>query len=283
MKNNKTPLVCDGRKRVITAVSALCIAALFLCSCSAMNTLFGTTDTTATPYPATPSPSASPTPEVTPFSINPIYDFCNSYAAASQTFEQQLARALGDEGTLEAFKLSMQLTSHITYISEPRVTVCRLFEDDYGEYSGAVDGAGAGSGTVSSTQPNVYDFEYTYSGDENGLQGKYREALSMLEFSFGTYEYTTAPSPLINGQDGLDQADEEAEMLCLFSPTVACSIKKTADGWSSTVDDGSSVTYLVLNGESISFTCGSVTATLEGGALTFENDLQLTGAEVSEG
>lgn len=261
------PRRCRSTNFLLPCLSAVCVSALFLSSCAQLQAAFGAAEATEAPYTAAPSPSASPTPEPTRFSINPVYDLCLIYSEKCLSYEQRLVRALGDHGTLEAFRLSMRLTSHITYISEPQITVCRLFEGDYGEYSGSVDGAGAGSGTVSSNEAGDYELSYVYSGGANGLTGTYHVNTSAMEFTLGSYEYFEAalstPSFLFDTDGEIVEEAEETGTVSVFTPSVSCRMEKTADGWTSTVDDGASVSYFMLSGGTVSFTYGGITATLD--------------------
>ncbi|HWQ57434.1 MAG TPA: hypothetical protein VN540_00315 [Clostridia bacterium] len=222
---------------------------------------------TAAPIPV-PTPVATFAGETTatPFSVNPLYSFYHAFLEGSRASSDALSRALAQHNTAASLEISLALSAHFAALSDIGATVCRLFPADDGNgYSGTVEGAAQGSGTMSASDGGTYAFTFTYS-DGTALAGAYAPD-ARVDFSIGEWMQSSAPasqppdfsSPI--SPDG--QASVDADR--------TCAIEKTAEGWTSTVEEDGVASSLTIAGDAVAFVYGAVRARLEGGTLTLES------------
>lgn len=210
------------------------------------------------------SAASSPTPaagaEETHFSINPLSDFYRLWRAQSQPRALEMTAALGLANTADALRLSLKLSEHLVALSEIGVTVCRLFGSDASGYSGAVEGAAVGEGTLGAPKAGVYPFSFTYA---NGrlFEGAYRTNES-VQFSFGEYALEDA-----SGTSGGASTPPPFSVPFVFVPEDSHTIEKTEQGWTSSVEKDNVFSSLAFTADELVFIYGNMQARLFGGAL----------------
>ena len=222
----------------------------------------------STPTPrvsATPTPSFTPLPEVTatPFSVNPLYSFYRGFIGDSRASAAALSRALYGRNSADALALSLALSAHLVALSEIGAGVCRLFASDDGRgYSGTVGGPAEGTGSMSSTEEGAYAFTFDYSSGDV-LMGTFRVGLR-VDFSLGEFEVKAGEGQSGSLDPGATLPPYEEP---LFLAERSCAIEKTAEGWTSTVEENGAVSILSVSGGAIDFTAGGIAARLVDGAL----------------
>lgn len=225
---------------------------------------------TVTSSPGTTAPAPVPAASETPFSVNPLYGFYNEFQSAGQNASHSLIEALSSENTAQSLQLSLTLSAHLIALSDIGATICRLFPGDGGAgYSGTIEGAANGSGTMGASENNDYTFTFTYNGGTL-LIGEFTGDFA-VRFSLGRYEEdasTPAPKPSSPDWSSTPPPSEEP----VFDAQRTCSIQKTAEGWTSTVEENGTVSSFTISENAIEFIWGGLSARLENGKLA------LTGA-----
>ena len=160
----------------------------------------------------------------------------------------------------------MELSEHRVSLSALAATVCRLFSDDAGGYSGSVEGAATGYGELRADEAGAYNFSFEYSDGITELRGSYTEGesveFSLIEYDFPLPEATEAPEL----EEGETPAPTSAPIERPYDTLMECAIKKTAEGWASMVDiPGKSTSFSAF--ESVSFSLNGTSAELDGEAL----------------
>lgn len=217
------------------------------------------------PSPIAPAgtPQAMGTAAPTPFSVNPLYDFYRAYLAACKPAAKELLRALSARDSAEAFLISVEISAHLAALSEIGVTVCRLFGSG-GSYAGAVQGAAEGTGEMHGSGEGGYTFSFDYA-DGAALVGEYAADVR-ASFSRGRYEY--AATPEFGYEDEPEgSASPSPAVIAGFDAARTCAIEKTAEGWTSTVEENGTISTLVVTADAVAFICGGMRAQLAGGAL----------------
>ena len=200
----------------------------------------------------------------TPFSVNPLYDFYRDFAGGSRSCSLALSRALYGRNSADALALSLALSAHLVALSGIGASVCRLFASADGRgYSGTVSGAAEGSGGMSPAQDGAYAFTFNYSGGDI-LMGTFRPE-ARVDFSTGEYEAKTD-----GGQAGsLDPSATPAPYEePVFLAERVCAIEKTAEGWTSTVEENGVISIFSISGGAIEFSAGGIVARLAGETLS---------------
>lgn len=179
-------------------IAAVIIISAAFCACS-KNSEFE-----ATPSPAPSStvmpistPSGEATPSVTetivtatPYELNPVWSFYKRYSEAADVKLKIIASALSEAENAEALELSLMCSAHSRVISVLYESIGRLTYTQSGLYSSTINGAEAGSGTLSSTE-NGYTFEFVYDNGET-LSGYFSKAEMYAEFSLYSESGTVA-------------------------------------------------------------------------------------------
>lgn len=215
---------------------------------------------------STPSPTSRavqivlPEPTVTvsetPFSVNPVYSFYHAYKDGSQDACQTFFQALYQDNTADSLRMSMNLSAHLIALSDIAATVCRLLIDSDGCYSGTVEGAANGTGSISFTDDGSYTFTFEYDSG-NSLIGTYAENTG-ITFSVGRY---SSDSPAVSSTPDWSVPVQGPDFIVKKS----CTIQKTAEGWISTVEDDGALSTFALLDNTVEFTSDSLTARLEKG------------------
>ena len=254
-------------RAALSAAMLLCLAAAsFLSGCSILDRFAST----AAPPPSPPASQSAPqTPQstATPFSINPLYSFYHAYLSDTRNPCNALAAALVEsDASAVALQFSLELSLHRAALSDIGATVCRLFPGDDGlTYSGTVQGAASGTGSMRASGDSSYSYTFTYD-DGDALAGEYETDVS-ARFSLGAYAPTPSPTqtPTLTAS-----GTPEPETAPQFNARRTCSIEKTAEGWTSTVEEDGFVSILTLGADKIEFARNGIIARLAGGELTFE-------------
>jgi hypothetical protein len=225
---------------------------------------------TVTSSPGTTAPAPVPAASETPFSVNPLYGFYNEFQSAGQSASLSLIEALSSENTAQSLQLSLALSAHLIALSDIGATICRLFPGDDGAgYSGTVEGAASGSGTMGASENNDYTFTFTYNGGTL-LIGEFTGD-SAVRFSLGRYEEdASTPEPKPSSPDWSSTPPPPEEPV--FDAQRTCSIQETAEGWTSAVEENGTVSSFTISENVIEFIWGGLSARLENGKLA------LTGA-----
>ena len=260
------------RPRAPRRVAARALALLMGCAipltsgCARADGLAGLFSTPKPAVSATPTPSPSPAPEVsaTPFSVNPLYDFYRDFAGGSRSCSLALSRALYGRNSADALALSLALSAHLVALSGIGASVCRLFASADGRgYSGTVSGAAEGSGGMSPAQDGAYAFTFNYSGGDM-LMGTFRPE-ARVDFSTGEYEVKTDGGQAGSLDPGATPAPYEEPV---FLAERVCAIEKTAEGWTSTVEENGVISIFSISGGAIEFSAGGIVARLAGETLS---------------
>ncbi len=205
--------------------------------------------------PAAPSPATGA--GETPFSINPLSDFYRLWREQSQPRALEMTAALALADTAEALRLSLKLSEHLIALSEIGVSVCRLFGDEASGYSGIVEGAAAGEGTLGAPDAGVYPFTFTYQ-DGRRLEGSYR-ANERVQFSFGEYA--------LEGASGGSSTPPPFSTSFVFVAQDSHEIEKTEQGWTSSVERDNVDSSFAFTANELVFIYGNTQARLIGGVL----------------
>ena len=145
----------------------------------------------ASPLPAasvSPSPAvselpeASPTPSATPFAVNPVYAFYAEYQANCAALLDAYAAGLSALQSVDGLSYSLALTEHRALLSEGRITIARLFGSDDSGYSGTLESAASGSGSMYGSPEKGYTFQFSYT-DGNTLAGSLSGAVLRFTIS----------------------------------------------------------------------------------------------------
>lgn len=170
-------------------IAAVMIISAALCACS--NTAEPEATLSPAPSPTvvtTPTPQETATPSATeavvtstPYELNPVWSFYKSYSEAADGKLKALASALSEAESAEALELSLMCSAHSRVISVLYESIGRLTYTQSGLYSSTINGAEAGSGTLSSTE-NGFTFEFVYDSEET-LSGYFNKAEMYVEFA----------------------------------------------------------------------------------------------------
>ena len=152
---------------------------------------------------ATPTPEASPAVSATPFAVNPVYAFYAEFKVDCNAILDEYAAGLSGMQTIDGLSYSLLLTEHRVSLSEGRITIGRLYGSDAEGYSGTLEAAAEGTGSMWGSAAAGYTFTFSYQ-DGRTLSGS---------FSGDTLTFTIASA----GQ-----------------PELFCSIQKAEDMWLST-------------------------------------------------
>ena len=115
-------------------------------------------------------PEALPAPSATPFAVNPVYAFYAEYHADCAALLDAYAAGLSALQSVDGLSYSLALTEHRALLSEGRITIARLFGSDESGYSGALESAASGSGSMYGSPEKGYTFQFSYI-DGNTLSG----------------------------------------------------------------------------------------------------------------
>lgn len=172
-------------KRPVCLCCAACLSVMLFFGCSAGNAGNSTSPVlpSATPSaslpaasvsPSPPSvselPEALPAPSATPFAVNPVYAFYAEYHADCAALLDAYAAGLSALQSVDGLSYSLALTEHRALLSEGRITIARLFGSDESGYSGALESAASGSGSMYGSPEKGYTFQFSYT-DGNTLSG----------------------------------------------------------------------------------------------------------------
>ena len=101
-------------------------------------------------------PEALPAPSATPFAVNPVYAFYAEYHADCAALLDAYAAGLSALQSVDGLSYSLALTEHRALLSEG--------------YSGALESAASGSGSMYGSPEKGYTFQFSYT-DGNTLSG----------------------------------------------------------------------------------------------------------------
>ena len=127
-------------------------------------------------------PEASPTPSATPFAVNPVYAFYAEYQADCAALLDAYAAGLSALQSVDGLSYSLALTEHRALLSEGRITIARLFGSDDSGYSGTLESAASGSGSMYGSPEKGYTFQFSYT-DGNTLAGSLSGAVLRFTIS----------------------------------------------------------------------------------------------------
>lgn len=264
----------EFKRAVQNCAALILICSMFLAGgCGAADETAERTNTASPSISASSTTPITPSPAVseTPFSVNPLFVFYHAYQSGGHIAGDALIEALSGENTADSLRLSLALSAHLVALSDIGATVCRLFPSDDGAgYSGTVEGAARGSGRLIGAENGTYTFTFTYDGGLL-LIGEYTMDTA-VRFSLGRYEEddsTSAPSLSSPDWSSTPPPSEEPA----FDAQRTCLMQKTAEGWTSTVEKGGSVSSFIVTDNAIEFTCDGLAARLESGRLVFTEAL----------
>lgn len=221
-------------KRPVCLCCAACLSVMLFFGCSAGNAGNSTSPVlpSATPSaslpaasvsPSPPSlselPEALPAPSATPFAVNPVYAFYAEYHADCAALLDAYAAGLSALQSVDGLSYSLALTEHRALLSEGRITIARLFGSDESGYSGALESAASGSGSMYGSPEKGYTFQFSYT-DGNTLSGSLSGTALRFTISSpkGVERFCSMEKPGTLGCPRPALPHTKASLQCVFPP-----------------------------------------------------------------
>lgn len=164
-------------------------------------------------------PEALPAPSATPFAVNPVYAFYAEYHADCAALLDAYAAGLSALQSVDGLSYSLALTEHRALLSEGRITIARLFGSDESGYSGALESAASGSGSMYGSPEKGYTFQFSYI-DGNTLSGSLSGTALRFTISSpkGVERFCSMEKPGTLGCPRPALPHTKASLQCVFPP-----------------------------------------------------------------